>query len=262
MKKLYTLLLFVLIIPFTIHAQDVAQDFTETSCSGIEHHLYAELEAGNVIVLEFVMLSCSPCIVATNALEDILAPFEASNPGRVKLYSYGFLDDYTCDQMIAWCNSNSFTHEVFSKGEDELSYYGPMGMPTILVLGTANHKVFCEAVGYTTAIGAQVKTAIETALAESSLGIDEPLRDLDFSVYPTVFNDVLYLDLSNITEESVVNIYNSGGMQVMSSSVEPGSKHTFSTAELPNGIYFLNLHARELKPSSQFITQSIKLIKN
>ncbi len=240
----------------------MAIDFTATSCDGNEHHLYAELDAGKVVVLEFVMLVCAPCIVATKAIEKIIEPYESTNPGRVKLYSFGFLDSYTCDNMMAWKTSNSFTHEVFAKGEEMLSYYDQMGMPTTVVLGTAGHKVFYEALGYTPTIGTEMSNAIETALTESSLGIDDPVSDLGISVYPTFFSDEVFVDASKLSTEAVVDFYSTNGLKVKSVSINAGAKLAIPTSELPSGMYLLKIQPKEINQHNKNIIQSIKLIKN
>ncbi|HLN53227.1 MAG TPA: T9SS type A sorting domain-containing protein [Lentimicrobium sp.] len=260
MKQFYSLIL-ILLIPFsTLLSQEVAMDFTETSCNGTEHHLFAELDQGKVIVLEFVMLNCSPCIVGTNAMVDITETFESVYPGRVKLYSYGFLDIYTCAQILSWQSINSYSHETFSQGEEQVSYYGGMGMPTIVVLGTTNHKVFYKTIGYTPAVDAPLKAAIESALTESSLGLEYPELNDNFKIYPTLFNDKLYLEAGDILNGSVIDLYNASGHKVISEIISPYNNKTLETASLPKGIYFLRLNSTDADKS--IISKTIKLIKN
>ncbi|MBS1561442.1 MAG: hypothetical protein JSS89_07540 [Bacteroidetes bacterium] len=61
----------------TAHAQTV-MNFQRTDCNGTMHDLYADLDAGNVVVLEFFMQGCAPCISSGKQLESMRSTLEAS----------------------------------------------------------------------------------------------------------------------------------------------------------------------------------------
>jgi hypothetical protein len=186
-------LLFILLSVLTLNdafSQPIAMDFSTNDCMGTNHHLFGEMDAGKVVILDFVMLNCAPCIVATNALSEIVSGYEASHPGRVRIYSFGFLNSYTCEQMTAWQNSNKYEHSVFSGGEEQVAYYGGMGMPTIVVIGTNEHNVFFKTVGYSATLDDKIRTAIDSALQYSPTGTgDMPADESRFRAYPTFFSD-------------------------------------------------------------------------
>ena len=54
-----------------------AEDWTQTDCNGVEHNLFSELDAGEVVLMEIVMLDgCVPCINAAHyiANKSVIVP--------------------------------------------------------------------------------------------------------------------------------------------------------------------------------------------
>jgi thiol-disulfide isomerase/thioredoxin len=255
MRTFFTLLLSLTTFAATL-AQSTAMDFQQADCAGNEHHLFAELEAGKVIVLDFVMLNCVPCIVGTTALETLVKPYENSHPGRVEIYSFGFLNSYTCEQLNAWMADNSFVHPVFSQGEAQTNYYGGMGMPTIVVVGSDQHKVYYNGKGYTSSMGPLITAAIDSALLYNPTGVPEKISAGSFEVFPTPFNDRLTvtskLDLPG-TEVIVSDIC---GQQLIMQPIPASGSVTLSTGSLPAGVYFAYLK------SGGVVSQARKIIKN
>ncbi len=261
MKKFYALITTLVLLSAQSFAQDVAMDFTRTSCNGTEHHLFDDLEDGNVVVLEFVMLNCAPCIVATNALKTLTAPYETTHPGRVRIYTFAYLDLYTCDQIMAWANVNSFSQEVFSMGEEQVTYYGGMGMPTIVILGNNSHKVYYKTAGYVPSLDTQITGAIDLALSESTLGLEEGIRDLNFKVYPSLFTDKLILESGVLEGEYTAEIYNSVGHKIQSLTVNTNERVTLTTSDYAAGIYFLRLRPLTANTSVIGGSKTFKLVK-
>lgn len=222
-------------------AQKTAMDFTQAECEGNEHHLFSELDAGNVIILEFVMLNCAPCIVATNALEDLTGPYELTNPGRVRIWSFAFLNSYTCDQILAWKSNNEFSHPVFNNGEEQVSYYGGMGMPTIVVVGTNEHNVFYKSIGYTPSIDDLIREAIDSALLYNPTGVDEKISSSEFRVYPTLFSDQLYVETSKEFTGAEIIIFDAFGRQVLIFHVPESGRVSIPAAGLSKGLYIARL---------------------
>jgi thiol-disulfide isomerase/thioredoxin len=230
-----------LLISLATKAQTTAMDFLQADCAGAEHHLFSELEAGKVVILDFVMLNCEPCIVGTNALETLVKPYENTHPDRVGIYSFGFLDSYTCDQLNAWINDNDFEHPVFGQGEDQTNYYGGMGMPTIVVTCSDQHKIYYNGKGYTPSMNELITAAIDSALLYNPTGVTEKISSEAFAIYPSPFNNRLTittsLDLPGM-EVILCDIYR---RQLIRTSILTGESSSVETGNLPSGIYFAYL---------------------
>lgn len=238
-----------------IQAQSTAMDFTQADCDGADHHLFSELDAGNVIILEYVMLNCAPCVGATNALVALTAPYELTHPGRVHIYSYAFLNSYTCEQIIQWKRDFNYSHQVFSQGEEQVNYYGGMGMPTIVITGTDNHKVFYNGIGYSPDHDAAILAAIDSALLYNPTGVEEKRHSAEFRIYPTIFSDRIYVETTEEYTGAEVILFDTFGRQVLSSPVAEGGRTGIPAGGLAGGIYIARLR------SSTGISEGIRLIR-
>ena len=114
MKK--TLILITFIFAFVNSKAQVttATDFTANDCNSISHHLFAELDAGKVVVVAFVM-PCSACIGPSLTAYNVATSFASSNPGRVKFFLSDDLANTSCSIVSGWATNNSITPDaVFS----------------------------------------------------------------------------------------------------------------------------------------------------
>ena len=229
------------LLAFHVSSQSTAVDFEQAECEGASHHLFTELDAGNVVILEFVMLNCAPCIVGTKALESITAPYENSHPGRVHIYSFGFLNSYTCDQILGWKNDNEFTHPVFDDGEEQVAYYGGMGMPTIVVVGTNEHKVFFQSIGYTPAIDDEIAQALDSALLYNPTGVGEKDPVSGFRIYPTLVSDHFNVEISEDISGSEILLFDSFGRAVLTSGISGTGRTSIPVTGLSKGLYIARI---------------------
>ena len=124
-------------------AQTTAMDFVREDCNGSQQNLYADLDSGNVVILEFFMLDCGPCVAAGQELEILKSVLLAEYPGKIKSYAIGSSDTYDCATIMYWVNTSGFTSIPMDSGATHVDYYGGIGMPTIVVLGGGtSHTVF------------------------------------------------------------------------------------------------------------------------
>lgn len=137
--------------------------------NGRQYDLYAQMDSGFVIVHEYVMMSCRPCITAGKGLENIVNSLRKLHPGRVKYFQTVFEDETDAATMKKWVKDNGFTPDaVFIKGAKEVEFYGGMGMPTILVLGGGKrHKGYYKRLGYSPRDNGVIIKAIRRALSLS-----------------------------------------------------------------------------------------------
>src|SRR5882672_9826350 len=145
MKNLVLSAFSILIINNFSFAQTTAMDWTKDDCNGSSHNCFTEMDSGNVLLCEYVM-TCGTCISAANYLEEIYQDYSVSNPGSVKFYAIDWNASFTCSSFQSW--SSGLSCSLFLNGYDEVNYYGGMGMPTIVVLGGADHHVYYSKLGY------------------------------------------------------------------------------------------------------------------
>ena len=215
----------------SLQAQTTALDFTANDCDGMAHTLFTELDAGNVVIIELVMMGCQPCVTAGNSLKNNVLP-NVSDPSRVKLYSIGFTNGINCTQMNSWKTSNGFTHTVFAGMSAQTTHYGGMGMPTIAVVGGGDHTVFYTDQGHSDSENPAILTAIEAALAV--VGLQETaVRTVGVSPNPT--NDVLTVNGPNWTKAKVMDLQ---GRSVLSVQLNAGK---LDVSALPAGMYVVRL---------------------
>lgn len=170
MKHLYLAL--ALLAATGSRAQTTALDFTANDCAGTSHTLFSDLDAGYCVVIDLVMMGCPSCIPATHAIVDDVIP-NTSNPAMVKFYTIGYTNAITCGQINTWASDNGFTHPVFAGMSAQTTYYGGMGMPTVIVLGGGSaHGVYYNELGHSASDNPAIIAAINSALADA-VGIEE-----------------------------------------------------------------------------------------
>ncbi len=256
MKKITISLIAVLVLASTIRlsAQTVAMDFTQADCDGSSHHLFSELDQGKVIILTFVELGCSSCIVATNGLKNIVPQFAISHPDRVKVYNIGYTNSYSCSQMLNWKSSNGFTFPVFTGGSTQVNYYGGMGMPTIAIVGANTHTVYFKKLGYESTDDPDIISAIQTALQYNPQGIVENLATQGIQIYPTLFSNSLNMRFDNKVAGKVT-IVDLMGRDVFSQEINGQDQIQITTNNLGKGMYSVRFRNSNGQIGSQKIVK-------
>lgn len=134
--------------------------------SGSNVDLFNVLDSGYVIVHEYIMVNCRPCITAGKGLSYVIDNLKKEYPGRIKFFQTVYEDETSCDSMVSWVSQHSFKPDgVFVKGAEEVAFYGGMGMPTIVVLGGGmRHKGYYKKQGYSPRDNSYLITAIKRAI--------------------------------------------------------------------------------------------------
>ncbi len=228
----HTLLTFLCALCLGAQAQTTALNFTADDCEGLSHDLFTELEAGDVVILEMVMMGCQPCVTAGHSITDNVLP-NVSEPTRVKLYSIGFTNGINCTQMLDWKNTNGFAHTVFAGMSAQTTHYGGMGMPTIAVVGGNAHTVYYSNIGHSAGENPAILAAIEAALA-GGVGIAEA-ASTTVTIHPNPVVDVLNFELAAWTHARVVDVQ---GREVMNEKLITGKLDVLA---LQPGMYVLQL---------------------
>jgi len=215
MKNFTTILLLGFFQQIGIAQVTVAQDWTKTDCAGIDHTLFSELDAGNVVIMELIMLDgCMPCINAANLMQPVIAQYNANYADRVKWYTMGYNDTYACEALISWKSDNEINCTAqFVEGADQVDYYGGIGMPNIIIVGRNTHTVYYNHFGFVPADTISFADAIEYAL-----GIAEPVavdeqQTRELNIIPNPSQDFIQISGLPATPFSLT-IVNSSGAKV------------------------------------------------
>ncbi len=236
MKSFISVMSLVLILSLShIQAQTTVMDFTKTDCNGVQTNLFQQLDSGYVIILEYVMLpNCSPCVTAGKGLKNILQSGKISQPERVKMFQISYDNTTTCSALKTWANSNGFSYPLFENGEDEVNYYGGMGMPTIVIAGGNAHAIAYQKQGYSPIDNNAITNAVNNALSKSNF--IETSKWNEFKLYPQpAKNSVIIENGQEITSVSLVDI--TGKLvyvqQLKSRFIE------IPLTNFPSGVYFI-----------------------
>ena len=258
MKKI---LLFNVLVCFSvciIFAQTTATDFTTDDCNGVTHNLFTDLDAGNIIVIGWVM-PCGPCATYTLPAYSAVQSFENSHPGKVHFYLVDDFANTSCGNLVDWGNSNNMPlNTAFSSADISMSDYGTNGMPKVVVLGGASHTVYYnENNNQPTFTG--VQTAINQALSAPLAAEQFVVNEFEILSYPNPVNNVLNVSYANNKLGGVnFTIVDALGGVVLtvkdniSSSTEKSIK-TINVSALNNGNYFLKISSETVAESIPFV---------
>ena len=231
----------VLVIAFItsvgLNAQTTAKNFTKNDCNtSANHDLFSELDQGTIVVMDFVMApSCAPCISASHFIEPIVNSYAGSNPGKVKFFSIAFNNTYSCATMNTWAANNSIGSTLFTQGASEVSYYGGMGMPTVVVVGNASHDVYYKQVGFSNSDTTTIRAAIDQGLTVS--GIKEPLKDTDVSIFPVPASNNMTVTLKNGATPVKTELFDMTGKMVF----RVLNSNKLNITDLPEGLFFIRI---------------------
>lgn len=229
--------------------QTTAMDFQGLDCNGGMHHLYDDLDAGNAVILEFFMLSCQPCITAGNALEAMKTDLLAAYPGRVKSYTFGFSNSYSCTNIANWVSSNGYSSFPMDSGAAQVAYYGGFGMPTVVILGGGSaHSILGTpytqgfSANDTAGAAANIRGFLNTATA-----VQEPeIEGANVSIFPNPATDRIQLSIGMPQQGLLtVEVLDITGKQIailMKGDVSAGEfRQSFGTSMIPGGCYLLRV---------------------
>ncbi len=232
MKKNYATLAAIL-MTVGLTAQTTGLDFTANDCDGMSHTLFADLEAGNAVVIDLVMMGCPSCIPATLAIANDVIP-NTADPSRVKFYSIGYTNSVTCAQMLSWRSGMGLSHPVFAGMSAQTTHYGGMGMPTVVVLGGGTaHTVHYNELGHSASDNPDIIAAVNEALASTNSVAEGEYTSVGVSPNPT--SDVLTISGTTWTNARVLDLQ---GREVLNARLV-NSK--LDVADLVTGAYVVYL---------------------
>lgn len=241
----------LLITAFSQAQVTTATDFNVNDCAGSNHHLFADLDAGKVVVISFVM-PCSMCIGPSLTAYNIVQSYATSQPGRVEFFVSDDQGNTPCSTLSGWCTNNNIGPNLscFVDPAVNEADYGSIAMPKIVVLGGANHHVYFLADDAAAGNSANLQNAIDAALIAN--GISTPTNQV--SVLSNDNGNSISVTLNN--KATSFELINNVGAVSMKQTIS-NSAFTIDVSQLANGIYFLKINT-----GGSFINQKIVVMHN
>ncbi len=247
MRFLLFFILVILVLKQSYNQVETAMNWTKEDCNtGATTTLFDVLDSNIIVVQEYIMTTCTPCISAGDIIQDMLVTYELLYPGKVVGYQTGHNDDLTCDDMLDWASDNDFNlSSLFTMGATEIDYYGIMGMPTLLVLGGSAHKVFLYHLGLISAI--ELEKALQAAIDSALVATGVPLitqinsaNSLDqVLIYPTLAQNILNIEFNDINNEMSIEVTDFVGHHIQSLSLYKSAG--IDITNYPAGLYFVTI---------------------
>ncbi len=238
------ILTIILLLGF-LSAFSQATDFTTDDCNGITHNLFDSLDAGNVIVIAWVM-PCGPCVTYSLPAYSAVQSFNTSHPNQVDFY---LVDDYantTCPSLINWGIANNMSlNTTFSSADISMTDYGTPGMPKVVVLGGQNHHIYFNE-NENKINFLDVQTAINNALNDLTSFTSDLSYGFALDVFPNPVKDIVQVSyFLDRNEEVVFEIIDLSG-KIMKTI------NTFNHI----GNHTIDFHISELEPSHYIFKMS------
>ena len=254
-KKLLTSLFCLLSLQF-VNAQTYATNFTEDDCDGVSYDLFNELDAGNIIVISFVM-PCGPCATYSYPAYDAVESFATSHPGKVHFY---IADDHlstACVILENYANNYNMSNStIFSNPNIAWSDYGTYGMPKVVVLGGSDHLVYLnkneDKINYL-----EVHTAISNALSDGLSSLyDSKANTFEISTFPNPLKNNLTVSYSTSGNEKIkIEIIDLLGKSMVLKNnlirLEGAYSETLDLSAFKGGMYFIKISSsnkEQIKP--------------
>lgn len=242
MKKILYFLFYLTFI-ITISKGQTATDFTAVDCNSNSHNLFTELNAGKVIVLDWVM-PCVNCVAPSLSASNVVQSYQSTYPGRVFLYMLKDIGSTTCSTLSNWAANNGIQPmAIFNSPVAAMTDYGYGAMPKIVVLGGSSHSVFY--IGDAGVDVTSMQNAINAALAAT--GIDEPLMGVSsVNIFPnpaTSMTTIAFsLDKPSNVKAELFNIDGHMIKNILDGKLSQGeNKISLDLSKLSSGIYFVKL---------------------
>ncbi len=245
-KSILLSLTFLLVFSIS-KGQTTAMNFNKMDCSGAVHNLFADLDAGNAVIIEFYMPSCGSCPPPAKKMQTMANNIMRTYPGKVKAYAFPFNNTTTCSYSASWTSGNGLPLFMpMDSGAAQVSYYGGFGMPTVVLVGGANHKILFSTLSFSTGDTTIMRDKILGLFTGTGINA-MPENAPAFSIYPNPANGNATININvNGASNVMVDITDMTGKQaaVIINEKQSGIiTKEFSTSSLPNGIYFVRMIA-------------------
>jgi hypothetical protein len=246
--KLTLMALFIASVSFG----QTATDFTATDCNAVSHNLYTELNAGKVVVIEWVM-PCSACIGGATAAYNAVQSFATSHPGKVVNFLVDDDGGTSCSSLSSWATTNGMDitkMSVFGNSGNLIdeAQFGGSGMPHVIVI-SPNKTILLNLKNGNANNQTAITNAINLALAP--LSVHDMAEDVNsITLYPNPSSTESHLDY-NLKQNSkvVIELFDINGKlitELFNGNAKQGENMLVVNTEMYSaGTYSVKLHTNE-----------------
>lgn len=245
MKNL-TLTILFLIFGIKVSNAQTATPFAGVDCNGNLVDLFADLDAGKAVVLEFYMPNCGGCPPPAQRIQTMGNKINQTYPGMVKGYAFPYQNSTTCAYSASWVNSNNLSSfwTPMDSGAYQVAYYGGFGMPTVVLLGGQDHRVMFSTLSFSSSDTTIMRDSILALLGSTGIN-DLPENVNSFSLYPNPSKDnvSISLQVSKSEQLKIEMVDNSGKIVnvLLDENIIGNWTQEFNISALAPGHYFIRL---------------------
>lgn len=237
-----------LMFVITITKAQTAMQLSGPDCNGISHDLFADLDAGKVVLLHFFMANCGACPPPAQKIQAMANNILATHPGMITGYALPYVNSTTCAYTSSWVSSSGLSlYAPYDSGAVQVAHYGGFGMPTVVLLAGSDHRIMFLTMSFATSDTTIMRDSILNFINRTTGITDLPFSVTSFNVFPNPANDhisihldlkentYLFIDVLDITGKEVTVLVNEKQSGVLT--------RQFDTSALPNGNYQVRLQA-------------------
>lgn len=239
---------FILACCFSFSKAQTALPLSGLDCNGVSHDLYADLDSGKAVILHFFMASCASCPPPAQKIQAMANHILATYPGMITAYAMPFNNSVSCPTTASWVSSNRLSlYAPYDSGAAQVAHYGGFGMPTVVLLGGADHHVMFSTLSFSTSDTTIMRDSILRLFNPTAPTVinELPSSVASFSVFPNPANDNVSIQLSmKETSNISIDILDLSGRKVMTVLDERQNgmlSKQVNTSSLSNGNYIVRL---------------------
>jgi len=224
---------------------------TGADWNGINHNLYADLDAGKAVILHFFMPNCGSCPPPAQKIQAMANHILATHPGMITAYAMPYNNSATCAYTSSWVSSNNLSlYAPYDSGAVQVANYGGFGMPTVVVLGGAapNRRVMFVTQSFSTSDTTIMRDSILNLLQTTTgLSSYDNTPSANLKVFPNPANDNISVDFetaqSSEVNLSITDLTGKKIQEIYNGKLNSGKyNYPISATNIPSGLYLVNLN--------------------
>ncbi len=258
MKKLILPIFLVLFFSNAVVSQTTATDFNTSDCASVVHHLYADLDSGKVVILNFVM-PCGFCVKPSQSAYNIAEQFKTNYPGRIKYFLSDGFGNNICGDLYTWAAANNIGSDaiLISSHSVTMNDYGTIGMPKVVIIGGTNHLIYFNENDSLAGDSLSLYTAIDSALKSTTNISEKKIDNLQLRLFPNPLVNQAKVSYTLFEQSEIeMEIYNAMNEKIYSVKKlnEQQGKHEaeINFEKFSNGNYILMIRTNKSTSSIKF----------